>query len=153
MFKFIMYISFLLSSLLCKIYAQTNDSLQPENKKMYILQFREGFNSETNENDEIFQTKITKISNKLDQTVKQNKEALKKDLFNIEQQVKNKELSLDQADVLKNEKAIFYANKIDGATALAEQELKNAIQKKIDNQLDLKASLNDYVKSLVEKRS
>lgn len=151
MYKFIIYISIFFASLLCKMYGQSNDSIP---QKMDIgTAFKIGYNYNDSENTQVFQSQINKISNQLDKSIKENKEALKKDLLLIEQQLKNNEISQEKAEVLKNEKAIFYANKIDEATLKSEKEINEAIQTKVNNELDMKASLNDYIKSLVEKRS
>ncbi|RRJ91908.1 hypothetical protein EG240_04945 [Paenimyroides tangerinum] len=152
MYRIIIYISVFLASLLCKMYGQSNDSVQVEKKDNYFI-FKESLAYNNEKKSEIFQSQINKISNQLDKSIKENKEALKKDLLLIEQQLKNNEISQEKAEVLKNEKAIFYANKIDEATLKSEKEINEAIQVKINNELDMKASLNDYIKSLVEKRS
>lgn len=150
MYRFIIYVSIFLASLLCKMYGQTNDSVPEKiNEKGYMVNFSYG----QIDKEDVFQSKISKISKQLDKVIKSNKEALKKDLLMLEQQLKNNEISQEQADILKNEKAVFYANKIDEATLNAEKEINEALQTKVNNELDMKASLNDYIKSLVEKRS
>lgn len=150
MYKFVIYISVFLASLLCKMYGQKNDSLQLKNdESSYFIKI--GYNLE--DNSETFQTKIYKISKQLDKSIKENKEGLKKQLLLIEQQLKSNEINQNEAEVLKNEQAVFYANKIDEATLKAEKEINEALQIKINGEMDLKASLNDYIKSLVEKRS
>lgn len=150
MYKFVIYISIFLVSLVSKLYGQTNDSLQQKTQeKGYVINFTYG---EVNE-EVTFQTKVNKISKELDSAIKSNKEALKKDLLLIEQQLKNNEISQEQAEVLKNEKAVFYATKIDEATLKSEKEIKEALQAKVNDEMNMKASLNDYIKSLVEKRS
>nr|WP_297306913.1 hypothetical protein [uncultured Flavobacterium sp.] len=150
MFRIIIYISVFLTSLLFKIYGQTNDSIL---KKSEDKSFTFVLNYDHIDKDLGFQTKVNKISNQLDKSIKENKEALKKQLLVIEQRLKNNEINQDEAENLKNEHAVFYANKIDEATFNAEKEINEALQVKINGEMDLKASLNDYIKSLVEKRS
>lgn len=151
MFKIIIYTSVFLASLLCKMYGQTNDSI-PQ-KVDFVNAFKIGYNYNDIDDSQLFQTKVNKISKDLDKSIKFNKEALKKDLLLVDKQLMNNEISQEQADNLKNEKAVFYANKIDEATLKAEKEINEALKAKVNNELDMKASLNDYIKSLVEKRS
>lgn len=151
MYKFIIYIFVLFTSLLCEMYGQTNDSIaKTTENKPYVLKI--GY-SDQDEKVEVFQKKINSISNQLDKSIKENKESLKRDLSLLDQQYKNNEISSNKLDSLKKEKAIFYASKIDEATSKSSNEINLAIQKKVNNELDLKASLNDYIKRLVEKRS
>lgn len=151
MYKIIIYISVFLVGLLCKIYGQENDTISViKDSEPYLIKI--GYSNQ-GEKHEAFQTKINRISKQLDKAIKTNKEALKNDLLTIEQQVKVNSISQEQADVLKNEKAVFYANKIEEATLRTEREINEAIQIKVNDEMNLKASLNDYKRSLVEKRS
>lgn len=151
MYKVVIYISIFLVSLLSKMYGQTNDSIAQKND--IVTAFKIGYNYSDSDDAQIFQIKINKISKELDKAIKSNKEALKKDLLLIEQKLKNKEISQEEAEVLKNEKAVFYATKIDEATLKSEKEINEALQAKVNDEMNMKASLNDYIKSLVEKRS
>jgi len=151
MYKFIIYISIFFVSLVSKMYGQTNDSILQ--KPDVITAFKIGYNYNDIDDSLIFQTKVNKISKELDNAIKSNKEALKKDLLLIEQQLKNNEISVEQAEVFKNEKAVFYATKIDEATLKSEKEINEALQVKVNEEMNMKASLNDYIKSLIEKRS
>src|SRR5690606_13807586 len=99
MYKFIIYISVFLASLLCKMYGQTNDSLQQKTQeKGYVINFSYG---EVNE-EVAFQSKVNKISKELDKAIRSNKESLKKDLLVIEQKLNDKQISDEQAEILKN---------------------------------------------------
>src|SRR5690606_23153953 len=100
----------------------------------------------------IFTQKVNDISYDIDIIIKQNKEQLKKELNNIEQQLDNKEITKSEADSMRIVKAEFYARQIEDETKLQEDKIKELINKKIENNIHFSSDMSSYQKKLVESK-
>src|SRR5690554_825721 len=86
---------------------------------IYSMQAQEFFRPQRLSDSETSVTrKVNDISYDIDVIIKPNKDKLKEDLNKIEKQVENNELTKDEADKIRNEKAEFYAQKIEEETTL-----------------------------------
>src|SRR5690554_8228307 len=88
---------------------------------IYSIQAQEFFSTQRAPDTETsFTRKVNDISYDIDVIIKTNKDKLKEALNKIEKQVDNKELTQEEADKLRIEKAEFYAQKIEEETTLQE---------------------------------
>src|SRR5690554_7087719 len=71
-----------------------------------------------------FTRKVNDISYDIDVIIKTNKDKLKEALNEIEKRVESNELTKEEADKLRNEKAEFYASQIEEQTKLQEDRIK-----------------------------
>ena len=99
-----------------------------------------------------FTRKVNDISYDIDLIIKTNKDKLKEDLNEIEKKVENNELTKVEADKLRNEKAEFYAKKIEGETQTQEEKIKTLINNKIEDNINFSSDMTAYQKQLVEKK-
>lgn len=99
-----------------------------------------------------FTRKINDISYDIDVIIKTNKDKLKEDLNAIEKQVENNELTKEEADKLRNEKAEFYARQIEEEAKLQEDKIKRLINNKIENNINFSSDMSLYQKKLIERK-
>ncbi|HLW42447.1 MAG TPA: hypothetical protein VKY82_08785 [Flavobacterium sp.] len=99
-----------------------------------------------------FTRRVNDISYDIDVIIKTNKDKLKEALNEIERQVENNELTKEEADKLRNEKAEFYAQKIEEETALQESRIKKLINNKIEDNINFSTDMSAYQKQLIEKK-
>lgn len=100
-----------------------------------------------------FVKSVNDISYDIDLIIKQNKDLLKIDLDRIDLQVESKELTMEDANKLRNEKAEFYANQIEVQTKVKEDEIKKLINNKIEDNINFSSDMSAYQKQLVENKS
>src|SRR5690554_6754203 len=99
-----------------------------------------------------FTRRVNDISYDIDVIIKTNKDKLKEALNEIERQVENNELTKEEADKLRNEKAEFYAQKIEEETTLQEDRIKKLINNKIEDNINFSTDMSAYQKKLIEKK-
>jgi len=100
-----------------------------------------------------FTKKVNDISYDIDLIIKTNKDKLKQDLNEIDQKVENNQLTKDEADKLRNEKAEFYAKQIEDETKIQEDKIKVLINNKIEDNINFSTDMSAYQKQLVENKS
>src|SRR5690606_29374161 len=100
-----------------------------------------------------FTKKVNDISYDIDLIIKNNKEKLKQDLNEIDQKVENNQLTKAEADKLRNEKAEFYAKRIEEETKIQEDKIKVLINNKIEDNINFSTDMSAYQKQLVENKS
>src|SRR5690606_17634246 len=83
---------------------------------------------------------------------KTNKDKLKEALNEIEKRVENNELTKEEADKLRNEKAEYYASQIEEQTKLQEDRIKKLINNKIEDNINFSSDMSAYQKQLIEKK-
>lgn len=103
--------------------------------------------------EEIFTRSINDISYDIDVLIKKNKDLLKEELKAIDAKVELGELSKEQADKQKNERAEFYAKKIEQEAEEKEQAIKKLINNKIENNISFSSNMSEYQKKLVEPKT
>lgn len=99
-----------------------------------------------------FTRRVNDISYDIDVIIKTNKDKLKEALNEIEKQVENNELTKEEADKLRNEKAEFYAQKIEEETALQEDRIKKLINNKIEDNINFSSDMTRYQEKLIENK-
>lgn len=99
-----------------------------------------------------FTRKVNDVSYDIDMIIKNNKDKLKNDLNEIDRKVDNKELTKEQAGIVRNEKAEFYAKQIEEETKLQEDKIKKLINNKIEDNINFSADMSAYQKKLIEKK-
>src|SRR5690554_1499776 len=99
-----------------------------------------------------FTRRVNDISYDIDVIIKTNKDKLKEALNEIEKQVENNELTKEEADKLRNEKAEFYAQKIEEDAKLQEERIKKLINNKIEDNINFSTDMSAYQKQLIEKK-
>jgi len=100
-----------------------------------------------------FTKRVNDISYDIDTIIKDNKEKLKQALNEIERQVDNHELSKDEAEKLRIEKAEYYARQIEEQTKLQEERIRTLINNKIEDNIDFSSDMSAYQKKLIEKKT
>jgi len=100
-----------------------------------------------------FTKKVNDISYDIDLIIKNNKEKLKQDLNEIDQKVESNQLTKAEADKLRNEKAEFYAKRIEEETKIQEDKIKVLINNKIEDNINFSTDMSAYQKQLVENKS
>lgn len=100
-----------------------------------------------------FTKKVNDVSYDIDLIIKNNKEKLKQDLNEIDQKLESNELSKTEADKLRNEKAEFYAKKIEEETKIQEDKIKVLINNKIEDNINFSTDMSAYQKQLVENKT
>lgn len=103
--------------------------------------------------EEIFTRSINDISYDIDVLIKKNKDLLKEELKAIDAKVELGELSKEQADKQKNERAEFYAKKIEQEAEEKEQAIKKLINNKIENNISFSSNMSEYQKKLIEPKT
>lgn len=99
-----------------------------------------------------FTKKVNDISYDIDLIIKNNKEKLKQDLNEIDQKVESNQLTKVEADKLRNEKAEFYAKRIEEETKVQEDKIKVLINNKIEDNINFSTDMSAYQKNLIEKK-
>ncbi len=100
-----------------------------------------------------FTQKVNDISYDIDLIIKNNKEKLKQALNEIDQKVEANEITKPEADKLRNEKAEFYAKRIEEETKIQEDKIKVLINNKIEDNINFSTDMSAYQKQLVENKS
>ncbi|HLW41001.1 MAG TPA: hypothetical protein VKY82_01375 [Flavobacterium sp.] len=100
-----------------------------------------------------FTRRVNDISYDIDVIIKTNKDKLKEALNEIEKQVENNELTKEEADKLRNEKAEFYAQKIEEDAKLQEERIKKLINNKIEDNINFSTDMSAYQKQLIENKT
>ena len=100
-----------------------------------------------------FTKKVNDISYDIDLIIKNNKEKLKQDLNEIDQKVESNQLTKVEADKLRNEKAEFYAKRIEEETKIQEDKIKVLINNKIEDNINFSTDMSAYQKQLIENKS
>src|SRR5690554_1552070 len=120
---------------------------------IYSMQAQEFFSTQRVPDTETsFTRKVNDISYDIDVIIKTNKDKLKEALNKIEKQVENNELTKEEADKIRNEKAEFYAQKIEEETTLQEDRIKKLINNKIEDNINFSSDMSAYQKKLIEKK-
>ena len=100
-----------------------------------------------------FTRSINNISYDIDLIVKKNKNKLKEELNTIEEQLLNNEINKPKADSLRNERAEFYAGKIEEQIQAEEEKIRELINNKIEDNINFSTDMSSYQKKLIEKRT
>jgi len=100
-----------------------------------------------------FTKKINDISYDIDVIIKTNKDKLAQELSEIEKKVSNNELTKNEADKLRNEKAEFYAKQIEEETEKQSDKIKTLINNKIEDNINFSSDMTAYQKQLIENKS
>lgn len=103
--------------------------------------------------EEIFAKGVNDISYEIDLLIKKNKDLLKEELQVIDTKVELGEISKEEADGQKNERAEFYAKKIEREAEEKEQAIKKLINNKIENNISFSSNMSEYQKKLIEPKS
>jgi len=99
-----------------------------------------------------FTRKINDISYDIDVIIKTNKDKLKHDLNQIDLQLESNSITKEEADKLRNEKAEFYASRIEEETKKQEDRIKKLINAKIEDNINFSTDMSLYQKKLIEKK-
>lgn len=99
-----------------------------------------------------FTRKVNDISYDIDVIIKNNKDKLKNELNEIEKRVENKELTKEEADKLRIEKAEIYAKLIEEETKEQEEKIKVLINNKIEDNINFSADMSAYQRKLIENK-
>lgn len=105
------------------------------------------------ETELVFTQKVNEISEEIDLIIERNKNALKLDLNEIQNELNQKHITKEQSDSLRVVKTEFYANKIEEETKLKEDEIKKLINAKIEKNIDLDGEMSAYQKRLIENKT
>lgn len=119
----------------------------------FNVQAQEVFNTQRNAmTPDEFTRKVNDISYDIDVIIKNNKDKLKSELNEIEKRVENKELTKEEADRLRNEKAETYARLIEEETQKQEDKIKVLINNKIEDNINFSADMSAYQRKLIENK-
>lgn len=83
-----------------------------------------------------FEKKATLIAHRIDSITNTEKSILKKELKAIDKKLEKKDISREDADAEKKERASFRAKRINDAVFLEEQNLQTLIKNKVNGKLD-----------------
>lgn len=120
----------------------------------FSIQAQDFFNNKHKVQSETeFTRKINDISYDIDIIIQNNKDKLKEALNEIERKVEYNELSKDEADLLRNEKAEYYARQIEEESKLKENRIKELINNKIEDNINFSSDMSAYQKKLIEKKT
>ena len=100
-----------------------------------------------------FTRKVNDISYDIDVIIKTNKDQLKEELNKIEKQVENNQLTKEEADKLRKEKAEYYAVQIEEQTKQQEDRIKKLINNKIEDNINFSSDMSAYQQKLIEKKT
>lgn len=92
--------------------------------------------SKANAQQTNFEDQIKLLSNKIEQITKEEKESLKKEIDEVNQQLQKGQLTADQADFKKAQLANTRAKNIENRVATVQTELKQLIQDKVDGKIN-----------------
>jgi hypothetical protein len=87
--------------------------------------------------EKIFEKEALKISKKIEQITKEQKDSLRLKVLHIDKLLKNKELSSKEATNLKNKAAEYHARRIEELVNKEEIQLQKLVQEKVDGKLVL----------------
>ena len=82
-----------------------------------------------------FEEEVKKISKKIDQITRQQKDSLKIKVRDINLQLEEGQISKTKGDQLKKEAAIYHAQRIESMVVLQEKKLQKLIQDKVDGKI------------------
>lgn len=100
-----------------------------------------------------FTRKVNDISYDIDVIIKTNKDQLKEELNKIEKQVENNQITKEEADKLRKEKAEYYAVQIEAQTKQQEDRIKKLINNKIEDNINFSSDMSAYQQKLIENKS
>lgn len=101
---------------------------------------------------ETFESRAKVIANKIEDITKEEKQALKVEIEAINVQLEKKEITQEQADAKKQELAAIRAKNIETRVAVAQEELKNLVQEKVDGKIRESDSTRTWVIHFDNKR-
>ena len=78
--------------------------------------------------EKTFESEVAKISKRIEQITKEQKDSLKQKVKEIDKKLENKSISEDQADSMKKEAASYHANQIEKLVSKQEQLLQKLVQ-------------------------
>lgn len=93
---------------------------------------------------ETFETKAKAIAEKIEKITKEEKNALKKEVEEVNIQLENKQLTKEQADLKKQELAQAKALIIETRIAEVQKELNQLVQEKVDGKITENTTKKDY---------
>ena len=103
-----------------------------------ILSISNGFAQETT-----FEDKLVALSTEMDSIMDREKESLKVDIRNIEEQYNNKKITLAQSEKLKKDATKLHAFKIKEQMAQIDRKAHDLIQMRVDKKMDLSKKLDE----------
>ncbi|NHM05767.1 hypothetical protein G4D82_00910 [Flavobacterium sp. CYK-4] len=101
---------------------------------------------------ETFESRAKGIANKIENITKEEKAALKAEIEAINNQLDKKEITTEQAEVKKQELAAARAKNIETRVAVAQDELKDLVQEKVDGKIKESDSSRTWVIHFDNKR-
>lgn len=91
-----------------------------------------------------FEDEVKKISKKIEQVTKTEKAALKEKVEKINKRLDNKEITLEEANRLKKEAAVFHAKMIEVRVGQEEAKLQQLVQDKANGKILSKEENTDF---------
>lgn len=83
-----------------------------------------------------FENNVKLLSNKIDLITKEEKESLKKEVEEINEQLQKGQLTAEQAELKKQQSATTHAKNIENRVAVVQAELKQLIQDKVEGKIE-----------------